>query len=181
MKALLQNILIESRIHGSINKQVVKQLQMIKLPLPPPPYLTHGMMLLLWNKHWVSVLLANVRQAFVFFVVSSGLCLVQGFYFCPVSSLFWKNEHWPWVIQVRPFRCPSGFSCDFLDYLSKYSWRNFGGLSTNGKVVHCFKFSPFVGNSLLESQNLILSNPFQMETSMPLFCIFMVIIVWLMK
>ncbi len=106
------------------------------------------------------IFLANVRRAFVFFLVSSGFCLETLPWMPFLPSLFLIVESWTVTLieASECFRCCSGFFYDLLDESSLRSWRNFGRPATPGKVHHYSKFSPFVDNGSdrgsLESQSL---------------------------
>ncbi len=149
-----------------------KQPQTITLPC-----LTVGMMFFLWNEMLfcligtqnicpkvlgiIKIFLANVRRAFVFFLVSSGFCLRtlpwRPFFSLSYCWIMDTELHWgKWGLQF--FRCCSGFFYYLLDESSLRSWSNFGKPGTPGKVHHCSKFASFVDNSSdhgsLESQSL---------------------------
>ncbi len=110
------------------------------------------------------IFLANVRRAFVFFLVSNGFCLglelSHGCVFAQSLSYCWimnTDLNWgKWGLQF--FRCCSGFFYDLLDESTLHSWSKFSRPATPGKVHHCSKFSPFVDNGSergsLESQSL---------------------------
>ncbi len=162
---LLQDFLIECRVHGSIN---------------------YGKSSRSWSNF-----VSSVHRIFelednqdIFGKCETSLCVVfgqqwllpwklsHGCCFCPVSFLLLNHEHWPkwgkWGLQF--FRCYFGFFYDLLDESSLRSWSNFGRPATPGKVHHCHKFSPFVDNGSdrgsLESKALEngVYNPFQTDT-----------------
>ncbi len=96
----------------------------------------------------IKIFLANVRRAFVFFLVSNGFCLETLPWMPFLPSLFLIVESWTLTLSedLQFFRCCSGFFYDLLDESSLRSWSNFGRTATPGKVHHFYKFSPFVDN-----------------------------------
>ncbi len=100
----------------------------------------------------IKILLANVRRAFVFLLVSCGfiLDLSHGCCFCPVSFLLLNHEH----ILIE-----ASEACSSLDVvLGYFSFGvNSGKMTAPGKVPRS-KFSPCVDNvsdrGSLESQSL---------------------------
>ncbi len=111
----------------------------------------------------IKKLLANVRQAIVFFLVNSGFFLGTLAWMSFLPSLFLIVESWTLTLIEASEACSSldvilfCFFYDLLDGSSLRSWSNFGRPATPGKIHHCYTFSPFMDNGSdhgsLESQS----------------------------
>ncbi len=105
----------------------------------------------------IKISLANVKQAFVLFLFSSGFCLETLPWMPFFPSLFLKAVSWTLTLIEASKAC-SGFFYDLLNETPLHSWINFGRPFAPGKVHHCYKFSPFVDNGSdhgsLESHSL---------------------------
>ncbi len=109
------------------------------------------------------IFLANVRWAFVFFLVSNGFCLGTLPWMPFLPSLFLIVESWTLTLTEASEAC-SSLDVVLGSFMTSWMSRRCAlgfilvGVKTPGKVHHCYKFSPFVDNGSdhgsLESQSL---------------------------
>ncbi len=88
------------------------------------------------------IFVANVRRAFLYFLVSNGFWLGNLPWIPFLPSLFLIVESWTLTLTEASEACSSGFFYES----SLRSWSNFGRPASPGKVHHCSKFSPFMDN-----------------------------------